>query len=120
MAITIGVKEAYVNENEMMNNLQNGSKMLFYDNRGIYGIPRLHAELKDQGVHCGRKRIVRLMQTLHICANRKRNKAHKTDSNQNDPFAPNLLDFLEFLLYSWDKSFYSKICMVSEKWMKEP
>ena len=66
--------------------------MLFYDNRGTYGSPRLHVELKEQGVCCGRKRIVCLMQALDICASRKRKKAHKTDSNQNDPFAPNLLE----------------------------
>jgi putative transposase len=64
----------------------------FQDNRGTYGSPRLHVELKEQGVCCGRKRIVRLMQALGICASRKRKKAHKTDSNHNDPFAPNLLE----------------------------
>jgi putative transposase len=63
----------------------------FKNNRGVYGSPRLHAELKDQGVRCGRKRIVRLMQVLQISALRKRRKAHKTESDQKDPFAPNLL-----------------------------
>jgi len=64
----------------------------FQDNRGVYGSPRLHAELKDQGVCCGRKRVVRLMQAMNICASRKRRKAHKTDSNHSNPFAPNLLE----------------------------
>jgi len=64
----------------------------FKNNRGVYGSPRLHAELKDQGVCCGRKRVVRLMQALHICASRKRKKAHKTESHHNTPFAPNLLE----------------------------
>lgn len=64
----------------------------FKKNRGVYGSPRLHVELKEQGVRCGRKRIVRLMQALDICASRKRKKAHKTESNQKDPFAPNLLE----------------------------
>jgi transposase InsO family protein len=36
-------------------------------------------------------RVVRLMQAMNICASRKRRKAYKTDSNHNNPFAPNLL-----------------------------
>ena len=28
---------------------------------GTYGSPRIHKELKKQGIHCGRKRIARLM-----------------------------------------------------------
>jgi putative transposase len=63
----------------------------YRNNRGVYGSPRIHAELKDLGVHCGRKRIVRLMQALQISAMRKRRKAHKTEGDQKDPFAPNLL-----------------------------
>ncbi len=64
----------------------------YQNNRGMYGSPRIHAELKDLGVYCGRKRIVRLMQALQISAMRKRRKAHKTESDQKDPFAPNLLE----------------------------
>ena len=49
----------------------------FHDNRGIYGSPRIHAELKEQGIHCGRKRIVRLVRQLHMMAKRSRRKAQK-------------------------------------------
>jgi putative transposase len=63
----------------------------FHDNRGVYGSPRMHAELKEQGIHCGRKRIVRLMQERHIMAKRKRHTARKTDSDHPFPVAPNLL-----------------------------
>ena len=35
---------------------------------------------------------MRLMQALQLCASRKRKKAHKTESNHNEPFAPNLLE----------------------------
>ena len=41
------------------------------DNRGVYGSPRIHAELKAQGIHCGRKRIVRLMQEKGIHVRKK-------------------------------------------------
>ena len=33
----------------------------YQNNRRVYGSRRLHAELKEQGVHCGRKRVARLM-----------------------------------------------------------
>jgi putative transposase len=63
----------------------------FYNNRGIYGSPRIHVELQEQGVHCGRKRIVRLMQALQLSARRKRRKAHKTERDPHHSCAPNLL-----------------------------
>jgi transposase InsO family protein len=37
-----------------------------------YGSPRVHAELKANGVHCGRKRIERLMREDGLRAKKKR------------------------------------------------
>ena len=37
-------------------------------NRGVYGSPRVHDELVQQGVHCSRKRVARLMREHHIRA----------------------------------------------------
>jgi putative transposase len=34
--------------------------------RGIYGTPRIHAELADEGVCVGRKRVARLMQAAGL------------------------------------------------------
>jgi putative transposase len=64
----------------------------YQENRGVYGSPRIHAELKAQGIKCGRKRIARLMHEQNISARRKRRQAKKTDSNHNSPIAPNLLE----------------------------
>jgi len=33
------------------------------DSRRTYGAPRVHAELADQGIACGRKRVARIMRT---------------------------------------------------------
>jgi putative transposase len=66
-------------------------KDAYDDNRGVYGSPRIHAELKAQGIHCGRKRIARLMREKGISAGRKRQKARTTDSSHDSPIAPNLL-----------------------------
>ena len=66
-------------------------KDAYDDNRGVYGSPRIYAELKEQGIPCGRKRIARLMREKGISAGRKRQKARTTDSSHDSPIAPNLL-----------------------------
>jgi putative transposase len=63
----------------------------YRNNRQVYGSPRLHAELKEQGVHCGRKRVARLMRERGINAKPKRRKMKTTDSRHDNPVAPNLL-----------------------------
>ncbi len=65
---------------------------IFQANRGVYGSPRIHAELQEQGRRCGRKRIARLMQERGISAQRKRRRVRTTDSNPSNPVAPNLLN----------------------------
>jgi transposase InsO family protein len=58
---------------------------------GKYGSSRIHAELQMQGVHCGRKRVARLMREHDLYARRKRRKARTTNSRHRFPIAPNLL-----------------------------
>ncbi len=43
-------------------------QQIFLDHRQVYGSPRIHASLKARGMHCSRKRVVRLMQQLGISA----------------------------------------------------
>jgi putative transposase len=64
----------------------------YQKNRQVYGSPRIHAELKEQGIHCGRKRVARLMRELGINAQSKRRKVKTTDSRHDNPVAPNLLE----------------------------
>jgi putative transposase len=61
-------------------------------NRKVYGCPRIHAELKEQGVRCGHKRIARLMRERAINAKPRRRKMKTTDSQHSNPVAPNLLN----------------------------
>jgi putative transposase len=63
----------------------------YQNNRQVYGSPRLHAELKEQGVHCGRKRVARLMRERGISAKPKRRKLKTTDSHHSNPVALNML-----------------------------
>ena len=45
--------------------------------RGTYGVPRVHAELKlGRGVHCGRKRVARLMQHARLHGIYRRHGKH--------------------------------------------
>lgn len=56
-----------------------------------YGSPRIHAELRGQGIRCGRKRVVRLMQILKLSARRRKKRMVTTISDPDASFAPNLL-----------------------------
>jgi putative transposase len=67
-------------------------EQIFQANRAVYGSPRIHAELQEQGRRCGRKRLARLMQERGISAQRKRRRVRTTDSHHSNPVAPNLLN----------------------------
>jgi len=60
--------------------------------RRTYGSPRIHAELRAEGVVCNRKRVARLMRLEGIQGRRKRRKAATTNSKHPYPVAPNLLN----------------------------
>ena len=59
----------------------------------MYGSPRIHALLAAQGIHCGRKRVARLMQELGLSALPTRSRRPmSTTSDPSARFAPTLLD----------------------------
>jgi len=66
-------------------------QQIFLQHRQVYGSPRIHAVLKARGIHCARKRVVRLMQQLGISAQVKRSRKPTTKSNPRARFAPNHL-----------------------------
>ncbi|MBE3560631.1 MAG: transposase [Ktedonobacteraceae bacterium] len=53
----------------------------FLEHRQLSGSPRIHAALQARGMHCSRKRIVRLMQQLGISAAVKRLRKPTTKSD---------------------------------------
>ena len=68
-------------------------KRVHLNNRGRYGSPRIHAELKAQGRRVGRGRIERLMRRQGIRAIMARpRRVRTTDSRHDFPLAPNLLE----------------------------
>lgn len=60
--------------------------------RGYYGSPRVHAELREQGLRTSRKRVARLMQQEGLVGrSRARRRVVTTDSRHALPVAENLL-----------------------------
>jgi len=66
-------------------------KVIHGQNRKVYGSPRIHSELRDKGVSCGRNRVARIMKQEGIRAIVPRKYKATTDSKHNLPVAPNLL-----------------------------
>ena len=62
------------------------------ENRKLYGSPRIHAELQDDGVRTSRKRVARLMREHGIRGKKRRHFKVTTLSRHNYPVAPNLLN----------------------------
>lgn len=65
---------------------------IFQAHRGVYGSPRIHAALADQGIHIGRKRVVRLMQQVRLAAHCRIHRVVTTKANPQAKAAENGLD----------------------------
>ena len=65
---------------------------VYHSCRQVYGSPRIHAELREQGVASSRKRVARLMREQGLSARRRRHKTITTKSEPGARVAPNVLD----------------------------
>jgi transposase InsO family protein len=65
---------------------------VFATSRGTYGSPRVHAELRAEGIWVSRKRVARLMRESGRAAAIRRRFPRATDSDHGRPVAPNLLE----------------------------
>lgn len=68
-------------------------ELIHQNSRQTYGSVRIQVELAENGITCGHNRVAGLMREIGL--NAKQNRKFKiitTDSNHNQPIAPNLLD----------------------------
>jgi putative transposase len=66
-------------------------RALFAKNRGYYGSPRIHDDLRDLGIFTSRKRVIRLMQEEELVARVRRRYRWSKNVEQRQSVAPNLL-----------------------------
>jgi putative transposase len=64
----------------------------YYASRQVYGSPRIHAELREQGLRCSRRRVARLMRERGLSARRRRHRTITTQSVPGARVAPNRLN----------------------------
>lgn len=67
-------------------------KAVYARSKHAYGRPRIWRELRNNGVRVGKQRLQTLMRQHGIRAKGKRRFKVTTDSNHDQPIAPNLLD----------------------------
>ena len=60
--------------------------------RGTYGMPRIHAELRDTGTRCSRKRVARLMREDGLEGVHRRRSARMTVQDRDTAPAPDLVE----------------------------
>jgi putative transposase len=71
--------------------LLNAIRAVYQAGRELYGSPRIHAALRQQGRRCSRKRVARLMRQAGLYSRRRPKRwVRTTDSRHNRAVAPNL------------------------------
>lgn len=72
--------------------LQQRIRTIHQRSRGTYGAPRIHAELQEQGVRVGRKRIARLMNQSGLAGVSRRKSTVTTRRDRSARPAPDLVE----------------------------
>ena len=65
---------------------------VYQSRRQVDGSPRIHTELRDQGITSSRKRVARLMRERGLSACRRHHRTITTKSEPGARVAPNMLD----------------------------
>ena len=86
--------------------------------RRVYGSPRIHRHLQATGTLVGRKRVERLMREAGLRVLPRRLWVRTTDSNHDQPIAPNLLE-QDFRASAPDQRWVTDITYIptSEGWL---
>jgi putative transposase len=93
-------------------------KTIHKSSRGNYGSPKIHEELKQDGIKVNRKTVEKIMKTENIKAKRKKKFKATTNSKHNLPVAENLLN-RDFTATKANQCWVSDItyCWTEEGWL---
>src|SRR5437764_2296757 len=72
--------------------LQQRIGAIYRQSRQTYGVPRIHAELKQEGTRVGRKRVARLMKESGLAGVSRRRSTVTTRRDRSARPAPDLVD----------------------------
>ena len=72
--------------------LSDSIKKVWKDSHRRYGSPRIHKQLRRQGLKASRVRVARLMRRMGIASQIRRKWVKTTQSNHSWPVSPNLLN----------------------------
>jgi transposase InsO family protein len=67
-------------------------RVLHAASHGIYGSPKIHRDLVEDGIACGKNRVARIMRKANLRSRTKKKFKATTDSRHNLPVAGNLLN----------------------------
>jgi putative transposase len=65
---------------------------MYHQHKGRYGSPRIHQQLQDEGIHVGRKRVIRLMKQAQLAAHHTTLRVLTTHADPVATPAENVLD----------------------------
>ena len=65
---------------------------IYQQHKGRYGSPRIHQQLHDEGIHVGRKRVIRLMKQGQLAAHHTIHRVLTTRADPTAVAAENVLD----------------------------
>jgi len=91
--------------------LQDKIRVFHAASHGIYGSPKIHRDLIDDGVRCGKNRVARIMREAGIRSRTKKKFKATTNSRHNLPVAPNLLN-QDFTVDAPDRTWVSDITYI--------
>jgi transposase InsO family protein len=95
--------------------LEDKIRVLHAVSHGISGAPKIHRDLTDAGVSCGKNRVARIMHKAGIRSRVKRKFKATTSSRHNLPVAPNLLN-QDFSVEAINRTWIGDITYI---WTKE-
>ena len=98
--------------------LEDKIRVLHAASHGIYGAPKIHQDLTDDGIQCGKNRVARIMRQAGIRSITHKKFKATTNSRHNFPIAPNLLN-QDFTVDAPDRVWVGDITYIhtSEGWL---